>query len=427
MLRLPEADPLGACCTRGLRPHMKGNFRPHRLHLSAGCNHMHSIKARGCRAYIVQLPAAAAKSEALVGSLRRHLQSTRRKQPCTTPSSRRRSLAAACGSNSNDHSTAALLGTEKAAVMTRKQLWFAAIKPPMYTVCLIPVMVSAALAYQQTNIFAAARVFHLTAASIATIAWLNLSNDAFDATMGVDETKAESVVNLTGNRAAVLVVANIFLAVALWSFYYLLRIPGGARPMKMLGTALALGYAYQGPPFRLSYKGLGEPICLVAFGPLSIGAFYLVLADSSMTAGAAIPPKVWVASAVVGITVASVLFCSHWHQIEGDRAAGKMSPLVRIGPDRAMTVLAGIVAAPYLLIGLAFLKGWLPLLCLGLSGISLPFGAKLLKYASKHRASPEMIRPLKKYAIKWHTVLGCFLALGIVLDARMSGKLLAFF
>jgi hypothetical protein len=90
-------------------------------------------------------------------------------------------------------------------------------------------------------------------------------------------------------------------------------------------------------------------------------------------------------------------------------------------------VLAGIVAAPYLLIGLAFLKGWLPLLCLGLSGISLPFGAKLLKYASKHRASPEMIRPLKKYAIKWHTVLGCFLALGIVLDARMSGKLLAFF
>lgn len=432
MLRLPETDPLGACCTRDLRADMKGKFRPHRLHLSAGCNHMRSIKARGHQAYIVQLPAAAAKSEALVGSLRRHLQSTRRKhaaQPCPTPTSRRRNFAGACRSNFNDLSTAepGLLGTEKAAAMTREQLWFAAIKPPMYTVCLIPVMVSAALAYQQTNMFAAARFCHLTAASIATIAWLNLSNDAFDATMGVDETKAESVVNLTGNRAAVLVVANIFLAVALWSFYYLLCIPGGARPMKMLGTALALGYAYQGPPFRLSYKGLGEPICLVAFGPLSIGAFYLVLADPSVTAGAAIPPQVWVASAVVGITVASVLFCSHWHQIEGDRAAGKMSPLVRIGPDRAMTVLAGIVAAPYLLIGFAFLKGCLPLLCLGLSGISLPFGANLLKYASKHRASPEMIRPLKKFAIKWHTVLGCFLALGIGFDARMSGKLVGFF
>lgn len=26
---------------------------------------------------------------------------------------------------------------------------------------------------------------------------------------------------------------------------------------------------------RLSYKGLGEPICVVAFGPLSVGAFYI--------------------------------------------------------------------------------------------------------------------------------------------------------
>ena len=37
------------------------------------------------------------------------------------------------------------------------------------------------------------------------------SNDAFDAETGVDKSKAESVVNLTGNRKAVLAVANGFL------------------------------------------------------------------------------------------------------------------------------------------------------------------------------------------------------------------------
>lgn len=52
------------------------------------------------------------------------------------------------------------------------------------------------------------------------------------------------------------------------------------------------------------------------------------------------PPAVWAASALVGMTVASVLFCSHWHQIDGDRAAGKLSPLVRLGPDRALEVPA---------------------------------------------------------------------------------------
>ena len=47
--------------------------------------------------------------------------------------------------------------------------------------------------------------------------------------------------------------------------------------LAMLGLAVFGGYAYQGPPFRLSYKGLGEPICFAAFGPLATGAFYLAL------------------------------------------------------------------------------------------------------------------------------------------------------
>ena len=54
--------------------------------------------------------------------------------------------------------------------------------------------------------------------------------------------------------------------------------------------------------------------------------------------GFPVPDAVWLVSAVVGIAVTSVLFCSHFHQIEGDRAAGKMSPLVRLGAARALQV-----------------------------------------------------------------------------------------
>ncbi len=46
-------------------------------------------------------------------------------------------------------------------------------------------------------------------------------------------------------------------------------------PGKMLAAAVAMGYLYQGPPFRFSYLGLGEPLCFVAFGPLATCAFYL--------------------------------------------------------------------------------------------------------------------------------------------------------
>ena len=47
------------------------------------------------------------------------------------------------------------------------------------------------------------------------------------------------------------------------------------RVVGWLTAAVACGYVYQGPPFRLSYKGLGEPLCFAAFGPLATGAFYL--------------------------------------------------------------------------------------------------------------------------------------------------------
>lgn len=41
------------------------------------------------------------------------------------------------------------------------------------------------------------------------------SNDAFDAAMGVDGAKVESLVNITGNRLGCLAVANAFLALGL--------------------------------------------------------------------------------------------------------------------------------------------------------------------------------------------------------------------
>ena len=97
----------------------------------------------------------------------------------------------------------------------------------------------------------------------------------------------------------------------------------------MLAVSIACGYVYQGPPFRLSYKGLGEPLCFFAFGPLATSAFYLAMVQQQATV--AIPPLLWALSVCVGITTTIILFCSHFHQIQGDLVAGKMSPLVRLG------------------------------------------------------------------------------------------------
>jgi 1,4-dihydroxy-2-naphthoate octaprenyltransferase len=51
-----------------------------------------------------------------------------------------------------------------------------------------------------------------------------------------------------------------------------------------------------------------------------------------------VSPLILLLSVLVGITTSVILFCSHWHQIKGDLAAGKMSPLVRLGTAKACKV-----------------------------------------------------------------------------------------
>lgn len=52
-----------------------------------------------------------------------------------------------------------------------------------------------------------------------------------------------------------------------------------------------------------------------------------------------------VGAVVVGHTTSIILLCSHFHQIEGDLAAGKMSPLVRLGPKRGMQVPGRVITS----------------------------------------------------------------------------------
>lgn len=42
-------------------------------------------------------------------------------------------------------------------------------------------------------------------------------------------------------------------------------------------------YFFQCPPFRLSYQGLGEPLCFAAFGPFSTTAFYFANSSKYLT------------------------------------------------------------------------------------------------------------------------------------------------
>ena len=98
---------------------------------------------------------------------------------------------------------------------------------------------------------------------------------------------------------------------------------------------------------RLGYLGLGEILCFVAFGPLAVTASFLTHALPHAAAGVTAAAYLQANAAAVtpvalslGLTTTIILFCSHFHQIKGDKQAGKMSPLVRLGTRRGCQVRA---------------------------------------------------------------------------------------
>lgn len=284
------------------------------------------------------------------------------------------------------------------------KLWLAAIKPPMYTVAIIPITVGSAVAYSQTQSFDLNILRTFLGAAIAIIAWMNISNDVFDSDTGIDLNKAESIVNLTGNRNLMFWLGNLFL---LLGFVGIGSIAWGQQDITVVAIVLLccfLGYTYQGPPFRLGYKGLGEIICTICFGPLALSAAYYSQTQSWSIANL-------VASMIIGISTSLILFCSHFHQVKDDLAAGKLSPIVRMGTKMGARVLEWSTASIYILTVLGVISKLFPIATL-LILLSLPLAFKLTNFVWTYHDRPEIVRTCKYLAVRLHFVSGLLLALG---------------
>ncbi|MDZ7992862.1 MAG: 2-carboxy-1,4-naphthoquinone phytyltransferase [Nostoc sp. EfeVER01] len=297
--------------------------------------------------------------------------------------------------------------TTKQILYPNTKLWMAAIKPPMYSVAIMPIWVGTAVAYAETKIFNAVVFSTFVAAAILILAWENISNDVFDSETGIDQNKHHSLVNLTGNKPLIFWIGNLCLGLGLLG---ILAIAFWQQDLTVIGIILlccGLGYMYQGPPFRLGYQGLGEILCFFAFGPLAVeAAYYSQTQTWSMTSLAA--------SVIVGIATTLVLFCSHFHQVKDDIAAGKRSPIVRLGTQKGAQVLVWFTASIYPLTLLFVLLGISPAWTL-LSWVSLPFAVKLCRHVQENHNQPDKVSNCKFIAVAVHFWACSLFGLGFML------------
>ena len=325
----------------------------------------------------------------------------------------------------------------------RSKLWLAAIKPPMYCVAVMPICVGSAIAYLQTGSFHASTFFIFALSAILILVWENLTNDVFDSETGIDRNKHHSLVNLTRNRSLIFWIANAALFTGILGIVAITFQQKDTAVLIMVLSCCVLGYLYQGPPFRLGYKGLGEILCFFSFGPLAVGAAYY--SQLKMTALSAASEsahwqiwswhtwheslwnwQVWSwqtpllpAAITVGITTTLVLFCSHFHQVEDDLKAGKRSPIVRLGTQRGaqtLSVACGLVLVVWSLARIA--GGFPPATLIMLAGA--PAAMKLCRHVLRFHADPARVSNAKFMAINFHVWSGLLLVGGLLISASQS-------
>ncbi len=277
----------------------------------------------------------------------------------------------------------------------------------------MPVILSAGWKLGNSGNFRLGQFIGFVIASILILIWENLTNDLFDDETGVDKYKFHSVVALTGNKTTVSRVAYFSLLLGL-SIIFILALKSNFSVLFLVLICCFLGYLYQGPPFRLGYKGLGEPLCWIAFGPLATAAALLVI--SSESSFHLIP---WETALIIGsgpaMATTLVLFCSHFHQIKQDAAVGKKSPLVVLGTHRAAKIFPWLLSLIFLMELFPVIAGIWPittLLCL----ISLPTGVDLVKLIQRNHNKPELIKKSKFLALRFQTINGICLSIGFALS-----------
>lgn len=288
-----------------------------------------------------------------------------------------------------------------------KKLWLAAIKPPMYSVAVMPIWVGSAVAYAETGRFDPVIFFTFLGSAICILAWENLSNDVFDADTGVDVNKANSLVNLTGNKPLIFWLGNALLALGLLGIGAIAYWQQDGTVIGLILLCCALGYLYQGPPFRFSYRGWGEGLCFFAFGPIAFAAVsYSQTQSWSATSGAA--------SIVIGIATSLILFCSHFNQVKDDAAVGKNTPVVRLGSRRAAQLLPWWCGSVYGLTGLFVALQLFPIWTL-LVLVSIPAARQVCRFIWTHHEQPEKLLYCRLMAVSFHFWTGLMLGLGFVL------------
>ncbi len=273
--------------------------------------------------------------------------------------------------------------------------WFNNARPISLPQSMLPALTAVALSAGRGSfswIAAAACVIGVMSAHLG----MNLLDDWFDYYKGSGEARKKASSEgfrgrmtkypyLSSGEATpkqLLVAVVVFLAIAASMGCIVMAVRGWMVLWWML-AGFIIGYSYSGGPLRLGFRGLGEMVIFIMFGPLMMtGVYYAITGE--------VTPKIAWLSTSVGLLVTNIVYTHSVLDAVPDRKMGKFTMAHLMGTDTGMMILSGILnILPYLLVAVGVACGQLHPAYLAVLAV-LPLSIWLLRSLSDFVAHKEV-------------------------------------
>ncbi len=185
--------------------------------------------------------------------------------------------------------------------------------------------------------------------------------------------------SVTLNQLLAAIVTMDFIA-CVCGFIIFLKV--GWSVVLIAALAGFLAFFYSASPFKWSYRGLGEPVIGVIFGPLIMFGAYI-------TAGAKIDNIIVLSSIIVGILIANIAYTHAIMDFDSDVKVGKKSFPIRFGSkENAINFLGVFYLLAYFLVLVGIILKIYPLISL-IVFITLPKALALVKLMNSSEKTPK--------------------------------------
>jgi 1,4-dihydroxy-2-naphthoate octaprenyltransferase len=286
--------------------------------------------------------------------------------------------------------------------------WFWLSRPFSLTAAAVPVLFGSALALND-GVFSLAPFLAMLLASLLIQAATNMFNEFYDELRGLDTQGSVGIAGsiVGGRMKARSVLAGALTCYTLALFFSFYLVYAGGWPILVLGCLSALGgFLYSAGPRPIAYTPASEAMVFVFMGLLIVVITYGVQAD-------VYPAYLPMAAVPIGALVAAILLANNVRDLESDRRGGRNTLPIALGRQGGILVYRGLLALPYLTIGVLILAGLVPLAS-SLAVLSLPLALRLWRRISSTTV-PDRLDAVVKGTAGLHAVFGLLYTAGVLI------------